>query len=57
MSLFVGNLYVNIRESELREVFGRYGSCKIDLKVSKLLPSGHQKKYAFIDFDDWRGAE
>jgi len=34
MSLFVGNLYINIKEGELREIFGRYGNCKIDLKVS-----------------------
>lgn len=42
MSLFVGNLFINIKENELKEVFGRYGCCQVDLK----------KKYAFIDFDD-----
>ena len=31
----------------MKEVFGKYGNCKIDLK----------KKYAFIDYDDYKGAE
>lgn len=47
MSLFVGNLYINIKESELKEVFGKFGRCQVDLK----------KKYAFIDFDDPEGAK
>lgn len=50
MSLFVGNLWVNIDPNKLKEIFSEYGCCKIDLK----------KKYAFIDYDDedgWKSAE
>jgi hypothetical protein len=37
MSLFVGNLFVNITHDQLKEVFGNYGNCKIDLKVRLLV--------------------
>ena len=50
MSLFVGNLWVSIDAAKLKEIFGKFGNCKVDLK----------KKYAFIDFDDkdgWKSAE
>ena len=50
MSLFVGNLWVSIDAQKLKEIFGKFGNCKVDLK----------KKYAFIDFDDkdgWNSAE
>ena len=50
MSLFVGNLYVNIDPEKLKEIFGKYGNCKVDLK----------KNYAFIDYIDeggWKSAD
>ena len=50
MSLFVGNLWVNIDTYKLKEIFDRFGNCKIDMK----------KKYAFIDYegeDNWKCAE
>ena len=47
MSLFVGNLYLNIKLQDMKDVFGKFGNCKIDLK----------KKYAFVDYDDFKAAE
>ena len=50
MSLFVGNLLIDIDLSKLKENFSVYGNCKIDMK----------KKYAFVDFEDedgWKSAE
>lgn len=33
MSLFVGNLYLEISLEQLQQVFSKFGNCKIDLKV------------------------
>lgn len=49
-TLFVGNLERDIRESKLREVFGRYGTIEeIDLKVPQ---SSSKRAYAFIQYEN-----
>jgi len=50
MSLFVGNLWIKIDPQKLKDIFQKFGNCKIDLK----------NKYAFIDYGDengWKFAE
>ncbi|CAF0909369.1 unnamed protein product [Adineta ricciae] len=49
-TLFVGNLERDVRESKLREVFGRYGTIEeIDLKVPQ---SSSKRAYAFIQYEN-----
>ncbi|CAF2987630.1 unnamed protein product [Rotaria sp. Silwood2] len=49
-TLFVGNLERDIRESKLKEVFGRYGTIEeIDLKVPQ---SSSKRAYAFIQYEN-----
>lgn len=33
MSIFVGNVSKNINEYKLRDLFEKYGLCKVDLRV------------------------
>lgn len=33
MSIFVGNVSKNITEHKLRDIFEKYGLCKVDLRV------------------------
>ncbi|CAF1355702.1 unnamed protein product [Rotaria magnacalcarata] len=49
-TLFVGNLERDVRESKLKEVFGRYGTIEeIDLKVPQ---SSSKRAYAFIQYEN-----
>lgn len=72
MSLFVGNISKNVRLSQLEEEFNKFGRCSIKPKVSfntrshskPLSTKPHesnfsflQGSYAFIEYDDDRGAE
>ena len=51
--IYVGNLPLDVRESELDKLFYSFGRIKrIDLKVPMRPPA-----YAFIDFEDPRDAE
>lgn len=49
-TLFVGNLERDIKESKIREVFGRYGKIEeVDLKVPQ---SSSKRAYAFIQYEN-----
>lgn len=43
MSLYVGNLLKNVKMEEMKEIFNKIGSCKIDLKDG----------YAIIDYREY----
>ena len=51
--IFVGNLPLDVRDSELEEVFYKYGKIvKIDLKLPSRPPG-----FAFIEFEEPEDAE
>lgn len=51
--IYVGNLPIDIKESELDDLFYKYGKIReIDLKAPARPPA-----FAFISFDDVRDAE
>jgi RNA recognition motif-containing protein len=51
--IYVGNLPLDIRESELDDLFYKYGRIReIDLKAPARPPA-----FAFISFDDYRDAQ
>ena len=37
MSLFVGNISRNVRSSDLKDAFEKFGKCDINIKVQNLL--------------------
>lgn len=38
MSLFVGNISRNVKTSDLKDAFQKFGECDINIKVQPLLP-------------------
>lgn len=51
--VYVGNLPRNIKESDLEDVFYRYGKI-VDLDLKNTRGSEDNIPYAFIEFDDPR---
>lgn len=48
--IYIGNLHYRIRENDLQEYFGRFGSIK-DLYIVKNRQNGRSKGYGFVTFD------
>ena len=47
MSLFIGNITSDTKESDLKDLFKSYGPCSISMK----------NNYAFADYDNYKDAE
>jgi len=53
VKIYVGNLPMDVRESEIEEIYGKFGPiARIDLKTPSRPPA-----YAFVEYEDERDAE
>lgn len=51
MTIYVGNLNINVREEKLNEIFSGFGEIK-QIKIMKDTYTGESRGFAFIDMVD-----